>query len=495
MKRNIIGAMVLFSLFLFLGGGYIITRIEKATGEVDNLLRLHRIEILREHFLIHLKRVQSDLYLKNTRYAQSVDTVVGHVHSVRTALNGCFDCHHTPVVVDKLADLKRRIEEYESALSRIFTLRANRSRLEAEEDAAFKIGTELISEVDDITTMTNLKLTERTQGALIDIARTKKMFYLVLIIVPCLILILSVYFFRRFTRPVDILVTATRHLKAGDMDFRVEGLRDEYGEVASSFNEMASSLKQHYQKMQWAEQIVVLGELTGGLAHEMKNPIAGAKGAMQVILGDPSFDEDHRTIFRKVIEQIERIEFFLKSLLNLAQPPKPNFQPININDLIDKTVSLVEKHPLMLSKKAQSTTIVKKLDSRLPQTMADPLQIQQILTNLLLNAAEAMPNGGVITAQTWQEASSPYLSITITDTGSGIDDGIVERIFQPFFTTKSKGTGLGLSITKRLVQQHGGSIRVTSSPGSGASFTVDLPIVEGTPRSETSTSALSLKGR
>jgi len=476
MKRKIITALTVFSLLLLISAVYIITTIEKATTEADNLLRLHRIEILREQLLIHLKRAQSDLYLKNTRHAQSIDTVVAHVQTMDNAVNACSKCHHTTAVLHKLTHLRNQIREYESALSRVFTMRANKVRLEAEEDSAFKLGVELVSEVDEITTETNRKLGERTQAALKDITHTKNMLYLILAAVPLAVLCLSIFFFRGFTRPVDILVTATQQLKAGDLNYRIEGLKDEYGEVAAAFNEMASSLKEHYLRMQWAEQILVLAELAGGLAHEMNNPIAGIKGAVQVLSGSRALSEDHRDILLKVVDQIERIEFLLKNLFNFARPPKPNFLLININEVFDTTISLAEKHPLFLSKKSRGITIVRNFDPRLPKSMADPTQLQQVFMNLLLNAADAMPNGGTLTVQTLHEEGSPFLRITITDTGSGIDKSVIDKIFQPFFTTKPKGTGLGLSITKRLVEQHGGSIRVANNPSGGASFTIDLPI-------------------
>jgi len=270
MKRKIVIALSVFFLIFLISGIYILTTIEKTTSEVDNLIRLHQIEILREHLLVQLKRAQSDLYLKNTRYARSIDTVVTHVQTMDTSLSACFSCHPADNVTKKLDDLRNRVQQYKNALSRVFTIRANRSRLEAEEDNAFNIGTELISEVDEITTMTNKKLEERTRAALKDIKRTKNILYVLLAGVPLVLLGLSIIFLRGFTRPVDTLLTATRQLKAGDLDYRIKGLQDEYGEVATSFNEMASSLKEHYLRMQWAEQVVVLGELAGGLAHEIK---------------------------------------------------------------------------------------------------------------------------------------------------------------------------------------------------------------------------------
>jgi signal transduction histidine kinase len=495
MKRKIVIAVTVFFIVFLVSGIYIISTIEKATERADNLLRLHRIEILREHLLIDLKRAQSDLYLKNTRHAQSIDTVVGHVQAMSTALNECFDCHHSEPVVNQMEDLRNRIAQYKSALSRVFTLRANKNRLEAEEDTAFKMGTDLISEIDDITTMTNKKLTERTQAALKDISRTKNTLYILLIAAPLVVLCLSLVFLRGFTNPVHVLLTAARHLKGGELDYRIKGLQDEYGEVAGAFNEMASSLKEHYLRMQWAEQVVVLGELAGGLAHEMKNPMAGIKGSIQVLSGDPSVSTGNKEILLKVIEQIERIEILVKSLLNFAQPPKPSFLHLDINQVLDTTISLTEKHPLFSSNNSRGITIVRNFDPRLPKTMADPIQLQQVFMNLLLNAADAMPGGGTITTQTHHEEASSSLRITIKDTGSGIAEGVIHKIFLPFFTTKPKGTGLGLAITKRLVEQHGGNIRAANNPDGGASFTIDLTVIsEEMPRQELS-AAPSFQGR
>jgi signal transduction histidine kinase len=476
MKRKIIVILnVVFLLFL-LGGLHLVTKIENATTKVDNLIRLHRIEILREDLLIQLKKSQTDLYLRNTRYARTIDTVLDHVQTMDKSLSGCFGCHHSASSSVKLAGLKSRIAQYKTALSRAFTIRANQGRLEEEEDNAFKIGTELISDVDDITTLTNRKLEERTQEALGDIRRTKNILYVFFGAAPIVMFFLSVVFFRSFTRPVDSLLAATRQLKAGDLDFRIEGLQDEYGEVASSFNEMASSLKEHYLRMQWAEQVVVLGELAGGLAHEMKNPLAGIKGSIQVLSGDGSLPGETRTILLKVIEQIERIEILLRSLLNFAQPPKPAFLPVDVNEVLDTTISLTQKHPSFLPSGAREITIVRDFDPQLPRAMADPIQLQQVFMNLFLNGAEAMPKGGTLTVRTRHEEGGTFLRVAIKDTGNGIDEALIHKIFHPFFTTKAKGTGLGLAISKRLVEQHGGSIHVENNPRRGTSFTIELPI-------------------
>ncbi len=476
MKKKIVIGLGIFSLVFVLIGIYTIVVIEHATAELDNLIKLHQVEILREHLLIQVKRTQSDLYLKNTRHAQSIDTVVGHVKTMGEVVDTCFDCHHAEPVLKRLNGLKDQIEDYKNALSRVFTVRANARRLQAEEDNAYQKGTELISELDNIITMTNKKLGEKTDAAFQQIMRTKIILYVLLATVPLAAIGLSVFFLRGLTRPVTELLIATRRLKGGDMGYRIKGLTDEYGEVAASFNEMAGSLRDQCQKMQWAEQLVVLGELAGGLAHEIKNPLAGIKASMEVLSDDPSLSGENKDVFMKVLDQIKRIEALLKTLLNFAKPPKPHFMLADVNSVLDASIDLALRHPLFSARDSKPITVKKDYDMRLPETMADPLQLQQVFMNLLLNAADAMPDGGIITVRTAHEASAQSLRITITDSGKGIDEAVINRIFQPFFTTKTKGTGLGLSITKRLIEQHGGSIRVQNSPGGGALFTIMIPI-------------------
>jgi signal transduction histidine kinase len=479
MKKKIIIGLSIFSLVFLLSSVYTIATIEHATTKMDNLIRLHQVEILREHLLIQIKRAQSDLYLKNTPYARSVNTIVTDVRTMSNTVNTCFNCHHTEQVANRLKSLKDKIEDYKIDLSRALTLRANARRLRMEEDHAFQVGTELIDEVDNITEMANLKLEQKTRAAFQEITRTKIMLYLLVMVVPIAAIGLSILFIQGFTRPVNKLLVATRQLKKGDLSYRIEGLQDEFGEVAASFNEMAKSLRDDCLRMQWAEQLVVLGEMAGGLAHEIKNPLAGIKASMEVLSMDTTLAEENRDVLLKGVEQIKRIEVLLKGLLNFARPPKPDFMPVDVNSVLDITIGLALRHPQFAARDSKTITVIKNYDRHLPKTMADPQQLQQVFLNLLLNAADAMPDGGMITVETSRPNTGLSLHIQIVDTGAGIDEAVVDKIFQPFFTTKPHGTGLGLAITKRLIEQHGGSINVKNNHAKGVAFMITLPIRDG----------------
>ncbi len=481
MKKRIIVGLAALSAILVGVVIYTIAGIERATTKLERLVALHQVEILRERLLIELNSVQSDLYLKNTRYARSIDTVVAHVRTMNRVSDGCLGCHHVDSVRRKLEGLRDRVHEYENSLSRVLTLRGNRARLEAEEDGAYRIGSRLASELDDITTMTSARLGEQTRAAYGDIDRTTKLLYVLLGITPFFATGLAIVLVRGVTRPIATLVSATRRLESGDLGHRIEGMRGEYGKVAASFNEMARSLEESWRKMQWAEQILVLGELAGGLAHEINNPLAGIKASMEALSGSPSLTGEPREIIVEVIRQIERIELLVKGLLDFAKPPAPRFLSVNVNDVVDGTLSLARKHPRFVPRDSSRIEVAKDFAADLPRIMADPLQLQQVLLNLLLNAADAMPEGGTITARTSREDGTRYIRVTIADTGTGVAEAVMGKIFLPFFTTKTKGTGLGLATTKRLVEQHGGRIGVANRPTGGAEFSVILPVSpEGT---------------
>ena len=173
MKRKIVIGLAIYSVVFLLAGVYVIRTIRNATTSLDRLITLHQVEILREHYLLEIKRVQSDLMLTDTPYSRSFDTIVTHVMGMGRLIDTCFECHHSPRGTERLNGLKQQTDKYKDALSRVLTIRANTARLAAEKDAAFRIGEELIRQVGDMIAFTTSRLGENTQKALSEIERTK----------------------------------------------------------------------------------------------------------------------------------------------------------------------------------------------------------------------------------------------------------------------------------------------------------------------------------
>jgi signal transduction histidine kinase len=186
----------------------------------------------------------------------------------------------------------------------------------------------------------------------------------------------------------------------------------------------------------------------------------------------PSQRED----FEVVSEEIRHIETILRNFLEFSRPPKPVLQSVSLSDVVDMALQLL-RHRL----ESYNVSIVVKRDGRLPNIQADPDQLKEVLVNLILNACEAMGEGGKIEIEETEGVMEPegrVVIIKVKDTGPGIPPEIADKIFEPFFTTKEDGSGLGLSIAKRIVEDHGGWIHCKSQEGQGATFIIALPCKE-----------------
>ena len=480
MKRKIILGLAVYSALFFFTGLYIFHTIQTGTAKLDELIRLHQVEILREHFLLQIKRVQSDLALKNTRYSRRFETVVADVRNMEKFVNACFQCHHTPAVQAALEDLRGMTLRYKNTLSTVLTIRANTERLAEEEDAAYRAGEMLTEKVRDMVALTSARLSQKTEKALRDISRSKNVLYILLAVGPLVSVVLGLILIRGITKPLNRLLEATRTLKSGDLDYRVKGLKDEFGELATSFNEMSVSLKEQMHKMHRVEQMAVVGQLAAGLGHEVKNPMAGIKVAMSVLSGESYITPEDKAVLEKVVAEISRLEGLMKEFLNFAKPQKPRFEAVNVNHILNTTLTFYLKAH-SIGGKSESIRIEKDFQE-VPQTQADTGQLQQVFLNLFFNAIEAMPQGGILSVRSGPEEDDKMIRVEISDTGKGIREEHLEKIFEPFFTTKAKGTGLGLAISRQLIEQHDGTIDVSNRPEGGTRFVLRLPVtMEGHP--------------
>ncbi|MFA7347056.1 MAG: ATP-binding protein [Desulfurivibrionaceae bacterium] len=230
--------------------------------------------------------------------------------------------------------------------------------------------------------------------------------------------------------------------------------------------------------LQRSRQLAMVGQMAAGLAHEIKNPLAGIKVSMEVLMNELALSPDDKAIFARTIGEVQRIESLLKNLLNYARTPRPVFSRIDLNQQLEnalRNTTLLLKSQEYAAINGKGLELVRNLDPALPMIMADPSQMQQVILNLLLNAMEATPAGGTITVST-RQGRGETVEVVIGDTGKGMSEEACAKAFQPFYTTKPKGSGLGLAITRRLVEQHHGEIEVASVLGQGATFTITLPV-------------------
>ncbi len=247
------------------------------------------------------------------------------------------------------------------------------------------------------------------------------------------------------------------------------------------FSDITVQLNQRRQ-LERMERLATLGELAAGIAHEIKNPLAGIKAATQVLQESFKPDDFRSQLVTRILREIDRSNDLLSRFFDFTRPKKPIQEFHDIEMLIDGIYLLLA--PKLKKSKIRFT---KEFENGLPRVFVDASQIEQVLMNLFLNAVDAMPEGGMLKVSTrripqtvLQEGDDavPAVCVKVTDNGAGIAPENLEKVFNPFFTTKSSGIGLGLSISNRLMVENGGKLEVESQPGKGATFALYFPVIE-----------------
>ncbi|TET18588.1 MAG: HAMP domain-containing protein, partial [Candidatus Aminicenantes bacterium] len=319
----------------------------------------------------------------------------------------------------------------------------------------------------------------------------------------CVVLLLVILYFSttRIINPLQKMVVATQEIAKGDLSHKVEvNSKDEIGYLAESFNQMTEDLKSANQKLiEWgktlekkveertkeltkmqahlfqSEKLASLGKLSAGIAHEINNPLGGVLIYSHLLLEDTDKSSPHYENLKKIVKETSRCKNIVKGLLEFARPKDPEMSLIDINKLVDKSLSIMEGQALF-----QNIRVEKRYSSDLSKIVADSGQLQQVFMNIILNAAESMDGNGSLILFTSLDEDSKNISIKFTDTGQGIKEEDKKRLFEPFFSTKEvgKGTGLGLAISYSIIQKHNGVIEVHSELGKGSTFTVKLPVTK-----------------
>jgi len=245
------------------------------------------------------------------------------------------------------------------------------------------------------------------------------------------------------------------------------------------FNDL-SGMKQMEEEVRRLDRLASLGTLAAGMAHEIKNPLSSIKTFTQ-LLPEKMDDVEFRTDFLAIAQkEVDRIDYLVNQLLSFARPSKPQFQKTDILKVIEETLTIIDNQ--IIKKKIK---VVKEFQKDPPQVYVDERQIKQVFINIIVNAIQAMEEEGVLTLSTKSNQQkmhrgeeAEFLQVLITDTGKGIPDDQLDKLFNPFFTTKHDGTGLGLAIVHRIIEEHHGFIEISSKLGKGTTFTINFPMAE-----------------
>jgi len=240
--------------------------------------------------------------------------------------------------------------------------------------------------------------------------------------------------------------------------------------TTQELSEAYQKLNNTFEQLKKADRLAALGQLSSGIAHEIRNPLGSIKGSIDILEKEISPDNERYEFVKIIQEEVTRLNSIVESFLEFARPPKPRLQPTSINDLVESTL-------ILFNKRAQECKIEihKQLNTHLPMIHLDRDQIRQVLLNIVLNSSDSMPDGGILGVRTGMGNNDRRIFVDISDSGVGISDEELDHIFDPFFTTKAHGTGLGLSISYQLIQNHGGTITAHKNKDKGLTFHIEFP--------------------
>jgi signal transduction histidine kinase len=288
-------------------------------------------------------------------------------------------------------------------------------------------------------------------------------------------------FQRLINRPIRLLKEGMAKVQSGDLSVRwTPRKQDEIGSLMDSFNAMVANLQKanaeigalYKQRLDKAEHLAAFGELAAGLAHEVKNPLSGMKGALEIISQETRAGDPHQEIFAEILVQIDKIIAVIQDFLRYARPKPLTFRPVPPNLFVENAVRLARTQ---VDGKEIGFHFHGVKDGVLVSLDAD--RMQEVLLNLLLNSIAAIKEKGDILILARTNPPAGTLDIIVADDGAGIPESHLVQLFHPFFSTKKGGTGLGLSICKKTLDAHQGTISVKSEEGKGTTFTVRLPLV------------------
>lgn len=302
---------------------------------------------------------------------------------------------------------------------------------------------------------------------------------------------------RRISQPIHTMAEAAQHIAQGDYSQKVEVTTDdEVGYLAARFNTMTSELARAEQELrEWgeklerkveqrtaelkamqnhllqAEKMAAIGKLAAGVAHEINNPLTGVLTNSSLMLQDLPPEDPRREDLQTIVNETLRCRKIVKGLLDFARQTTPQKQELDLNQVVEDVLALVRNQASF-----RDIAVHSDLDPKLRRIMADGDQMRQVVLNIVLNAADAMPRGGELAIVSGFDRASNAVVIRISDTGTGIPEEIRDRLFEPFFTTKKTGTGLGLAIAYGIVERHRGALKVESTVGQGTTFVISLPV-------------------
>ncbi|ADU64782.1 ATP-binding region ATPase domain protein [Desulfurispirillum indicum S5] len=518
MKKKLFVGLGLAMLLFIMGALMVLRHLETIIVNQGIASEQNVIISIYNEMLYFMRSAQAELYRHQAGYSRNIDDLVTYIESFennRHILSSqyqnhfgdvtCMQCH--PRIEQRLlsvnnifSDIDELLEEYKRDVSVLITTRDPLQR-QIREQMATQNGQIITSALETAHHAAHEMWLEvhSNSNRIIERSRHAILLSIAFTLLFCASIFLVVI--RGITRPVQNLIGGIQTISRGDFSQRVEvKTRDEIGIMAEAFNTMAerldrihrekdsllqelqelnenlehrveqatAALRETQAQMVRAETLAAVGTLAAGVSHEVSTPLNAITGFCRIMLEE--VDESHPLYEDlKVVEQEAlRCRRIVQSLLQFARVPSHSTSLACVNELLDETMTLVSYQTA-----TKGITIDRDFSSDLPDVSADPMQLKQVLLNIVLNAIQAMEGRGRLHIRTFTLRDT--VMIAITDSGPGIPAEQQQKIFQPFYTTKSGGTGLGLAISYGIIKEYGGDILLESAPGKGTTVTITLP--------------------
>ena len=291
------------------------------------------------------------------------------------------------------------------------------------------------------------------------------------VLVTGLVALISHLIGKNLTNPIKVLVNSTARVATGNLDEQCQlKTHDEIGDLAAAFNRMTRDLKQSRDQLIQAERLATAGRMSASFAHEIRNPLSSMRMLAQMLMQKPEMSEEqHQQSLRYILEEIERIDTIVKGLMDFARPAALALTQQPLAPILQAVLALMEAN--LAHHKIE---LVLDVLPETPEIPFDSDKLKQAFMNVVLNAMEAMPQGGVLKVSTIM--GEDRVGIKVVDNGVGISAEDLAHLFEPFFTKKTRGTGLGLANVKRILEEHGGNVEIESALGEGTEVLLWLPL-------------------
>lgn len=518
MKKRLVTGLGLVLLILAITAIVVIKNLDaivmnqKLINEQDIIIGKYN------EMLFQIKGAQAELYRHQAGYTRNIDEIVTYIESFDENMDflsgqylghlkdvACLQCHariqeNLTSLNEIFSEIKSLIRDYKEDVSILITT-DDVSQIRSLEDETTQRGSIVTGKLEKIRHAADRMRDEikNKRNMLIKKSRMVILISIIFAILSSTAVFITVI--RGITLPVNSLIKGIQTIASGNFSHRVSiYTKDEIGFMAEAFNNMAERLstimeekdallktlrgfneeleekiKEATEKLRLtqenmvrAETLAAIGTLAAGVSHEISTPLNTIIGFVQLTISEMDDNSPLKGNLKVIEQEVMRCKKIVQGLLDFARPQKHEEKTTDMNNIINETLSLVEYQPSM-----KKIIIKRDLCKELNYIVVDPLQLKQVLLNIILNAVQAMPEGGEISVMTCNKDEG--IEISISDSGTGILEEERQKIFQPFYTTKKDGTGLGLSISYGIIKEHGGEIFVESKLGKGTTFRIFLP--------------------